>query len=168
MVGALEVLGQRGVRITYIEGNRDFFIGEGPYAELFDRVGSEVSFEAEGHHFLAVHGDGLNDRDYKYRLWHWLSKNPASRFGMLYLPKPLAQRFVGVTERQLSKTNFKHKTHVPEEAISRYAEGRLKGSYDVLLLGHFHQPRRWQVDGGEVRLLDAWFSSRQVEWFKAS
>ena len=38
--------------------------------------------------------------------------------------------------------------------------------HDVLLLGHFHEPRVWKVAGGEVRLLDAWFRSREVEWLR--
>ena len=164
----LETIGslrQVGIRLDYVEGNRDFFIGNGPYARLFDSISTEVGFTVGSTRYLAVHGDGLNDHDYKYRFWHWLSKSRLSRFFMRHLPVLLAQSMVHGTERQLAKTNFEHKTHVPEEAISRFAEGRLKGNYDVLLLGHFHQPRRWQVDGGEVRLLDSWFSSRRVEWF---
>ena len=46
------------------------------------------------------------------------------------------------------------------------AERRLAEGHDVLLLGHFHEPRVWPVAGGEVRLLDAWFRSREVEWLR--
>jgi predicted phosphodiesterase len=68
------------------------------------------------------------------------------------------------TERRLSRTNFKHRAVLPEAAIRAYAERRLAEGHDVLLLGHFHEPRVWKVKGGEVRLLDAWFRSREVEW----
>ena len=71
---------------------------------------------------------------------------------------------MGSTERRLAKSNFKHKARIPEEAIVRYGERRLAEGYDVLLLGHFHEPRTWRVGGGEIRLLDAWFNSRHVEW----
>jgi hypothetical protein len=71
------------------------------------------------------------------------------------------------TEQRLSQTNFKHRAALPEAAIRRYAERRLAEGYDVLLLGHFHEARTWSVQGGEVRLLDAWFRSRQVEWIGA-
>jgi hypothetical protein len=71
---------------------------------------------------------------------------------------------VGSTERRLSDTNFKHKSRIPEEAIRAYAERRLAEGHDVLLLGHFHEERRWQVRGGEVHLYEAWFRSRRVEW----
>ena len=56
------------MRIDYVEGNRDFFIGRGPYAELFDSVGDEVTVEIGGRRMLLVHGDGLNRKDRLYRL----------------------------------------------------------------------------------------------------
>ena len=162
---ALLELRKQGVQIDYVEGNRDFFIGSGPYCELFDSVSYETTFEADGKTFLAVHGDGLDDRDRQYRFWRWLSKSPLSRFLMLNLPGFFARRFVRVTESQLAKTNFKHKTKIPEEAIRSYAEKRLSEGFDVLLLGHFHEPRDWSEGQGEIRLLDAWFNSQQIEWF---
>jgi UDP-2,3-diacylglucosamine hydrolase len=168
VVEALGTLKEKGVRLDYVEGNRDFFIGRGPYAELFDQVGSEVVFTAGGKRYLAVHGDGLNDADYMYRFWHWLSKSPLSRFMMHNLPGPLARTAVHQTEHQLAKTNFKHKSHIPEKVILEYAERRLGTDYDVLVLGHFHEPKTWQVSAGEVHLLDAWYRSQRVEWFAES
>src|ERR1700681_2799297 len=38
MVAALRRLRERGLRIDYIEGNRDFFLAGSPYADAFDRV----------------------------------------------------------------------------------------------------------------------------------
>jgi UDP-2,3-diacylglucosamine hydrolase len=164
VVEVLRDLRRQGAVIEYIEGNRDFFLAGSPYADAFDRIALETAFEAGGVRYLAVHGDGLNDRDWKYRFWRGLSKSAPVRFAVRSLPRGLAHRLVHSTERQLSQTNFKHKAALPEEAIRRYAERRLAEGHDVLLLGHFHEPRVWQVAGGEVRLLDAWFRSRSVEW----
>ena len=163
---ALRELRQQGVRVDYVEGNRDFFIARGPYATVFDQVSDEVDFEAGGKRFLAVHGDGLDDGDYFYRFWSWLSKSTASRLLMLHLPPPLARWLVAVTEKQLAKTNFKHKSAIPEAIIREYALRRLREGFDVLLLGHFHEGHRWTVEGGQVLLLDAWFRSRRVERFE--
>jgi len=165
VVAALKDLRDQGVRIDYVEGNRDFFIAQSPYAEVFHGVGDEVHFEAGGRRYLAVHGDGLNDRDYLYRFWSWLSKSAVSRWLMLHLPRAVARWLVGVTERQLAKTNFKHKSTIPAGVIREYAVRRLQEGFDVLLLGHFHEGRQWSVDGGEIRLLEAWFRSRRVEMF---
>ncbi len=161
---ALARLRRQGVRVDYIEGNRDFFIADSPYREYFDHIGDEVAFEVEGVRYLAVHGDGLNDKDYQYRFWRWLSKSTLSRLFWTHLPRRLAAKLVGSTERRLSDTNFKHKQRIPEEAIRSYAERRLAQGHDVLLLGHFHEPRQWRVRGGEVHLYEAWFRSRRVEW----
>jgi UDP-2,3-diacylglucosamine hydrolase len=164
VVAALRDLRARGVKVEYVEGNRDFFLAGSPYADAFDRIALETSFEVGGVCYLAVHGDGLNDRDWKYRFWRWLSKSAPVRLAVRAIPAALAQRLVEATERRLSKTNFKHREFLPEAAIRAYAERRLAEGHDVLLLGHFHEGRVWQVAGGEVRLLDAWFRSRSVEW----
>jgi len=166
VAAALRGLRRQGIEIDYVEGNRDFFLAGSRYADAFDRVVLETSFTVGGVRYLAVHGDGLNDRDWKYRFWRWLSKSPPVRFLVGNVPQALAHRMVHSTERRLSKTNFKHRAVLPEAAIRRYAEQRLAEGYDVLLLGHFHEPRVWQVAGGEVRLLDAWFRSRSVEWLR--
>ncbi len=166
VVAALRDIRARGVKVEYVEGNRDFFLAGSPYADAFDRVALETAFEVGGVRYLAVHGDGLNDNDWKYRFWRWLSKSAPVRLLVGNIPGHLANRLVHSTERQLSQTNFKHRMALPEAAIRAYAERRLAEGYDVLLLGHFHEPRVWQVDGGEVRLLDAWFQSRAVEWLR--
>jgi UDP-2,3-diacylglucosamine hydrolase len=164
VVEALRDLRRLGIEIDYIEGNRDFYLEGSPYADAFDRIGLETSFEENGVRYLAVHGDGLNERDWQYRFWRWLSKSAPVRLLIRSIPSALAHRIVHSTEARLSQTNFKHKVQLPEAAIRRYAERRLGEGYDVLLLGHFHEPQVWQVRGGEVRLLDAWYKSRRVEW----
>jgi UDP-2,3-diacylglucosamine hydrolase len=164
VVETLRALRRQGMRIEYVEGNRDFFLAGSRYADAFDRIALETSFEAGGVRYLAVHGDLLNDRDWKYRFWRGLSKSAPVRFAVRSFPHKLAHRLVHSTERKLSQSNFKHKKVIPEGVIRRYAERRLAEGYDVLLLGHFHEPWVWKVPGGEVRLLDAWYKSRSVEW----
>lgn len=157
-------LGERGLRVDYVEGNRDFFLDASPYSGVFTQVAREVAFEEGGVRYLAVHGDGLDDRDWKYRFWRDLSKSRLSRLLVSRTPRRFAQRLVSSTEERLSQTNFKHKRSIPEGVVRRYAERRLAEGHDVLLLGHFHEERRWSVPGGDVWLLDAWFRSRRVEW----
>jgi len=163
VAAALADLRRRGLHLDYVEGNRDFFLAGSGYADLFDAVALEVAFEAGGRRYLAVHGDGLNDRDWQYRFWRRLSKSRPVEWGVRTVPRALARRLVASTEERLSKTNFKHRAEIPEAAIRAYAERRLAEGHDVLLLGHFHEPRTFEVRGGEVRLLDAWFHSRTIE-----
>lgn len=167
VVPVLRRLREQGLRIDYVEGNRDFFLERSPYGELFDHLGAEVAFEHQGVRYLAVHGDGLNERDRQYLFWRWISKSAPVRFVVFRMPVALAHRAMHSLEARLSRTNFKHKRSVPVEAIRRYGERRFAEGHDVLLLGHFHTEQRIDAVGGEIRLLDSWFNSRRVEWLDA-
>lgn len=164
LLPVLDGVRERGMELRYVEGNRDFFLADSPYAGSFDSIGREQAFRIGGVRYLAVHGDGLNDRDWRYRFWRRLSKNPFSRSLSRHLPAGLARRVVSSMDRRLSETNFEHKACIPEAVIRRYAQERLAEGHDVMLLGHFHEAKRWQVTGGEVRIVDAWFRSRRLEW----
>lgn len=164
VVEVLRELRGKGLALDYIEGNRDFFLADSEYADAFDRVVDEVAFEIAGRHYLVIHGDGLNDRDRRYRWWRFLSKNALSRTFSRRLPRGFARWLVQGTEKRLARTNFKHKAEIPAEVIRRYAVQRLAEGHDVLLLGHFHEARTWSVDGGEVRILEAWYNDRRIQW----
>jgi UDP-2,3-diacylglucosamine hydrolase len=164
VVAALRRLRTAGLAIDYIEGNRDFFLAESPYRDAFDRVALEATFTVRGVRYLAVHGDGLNDRDWQYRFWRRLSKSGVAHHVLKRTPRGLASRLVGATERRLSRTNFRHRHALPEKAIRAFAEKRLAEGHDILLLGHFHEAMSWQLDRGEVRLLPAWFRTRELVW----
>jgi UDP-2,3-diacylglucosamine hydrolase len=166
VVETLIELRRGGMRIDYIEGNRDFFIGDGYYADAFDQVADEMRLEIGETRVLAVHGDGIDRSDRQYLFWRRLSKNRLSRLAMKHLPGALARKILDGTERRLAETNFAHKVEIPRQAICDWAEGRLAEGYDLLILGHYHEPFSWRVRGGEVRLLDAWFNSRRVEWLE--
>ena len=161
---ALRELRSDGLRIEYVEGNRDFFLADSIYSDCFDLVTDAVSFERDGTSYLAVHGDGLDASDRQYLFWRRLSKSRFSRFMMFHLPAWVAQRSMNSTEQYLAGTNFKHRVEIPRAAIQSFAARRFDEGHDVLLLGHFHEPHTWEHAGGEIRLLDAWFRSRSIEW----
>jgi UDP-2,3-diacylglucosamine pyrophosphatase LpxH len=164
LLAVLDSVRRRGIVVRYIEGNRDFFLDDSVYALHFDSITREHAFTTGGLRYLAVHGDGIDDRDWRYRFWRSTSKNPISRAAARRLPGALARRFVHDMDRRLAETNFEHKIRVPEAAIRRFGEQRLAEGHDVLLLGHFHKSLRFAVRGGEVRILDAWFNTRRLEW----
>lgn len=165
LLDTLRDLGRQGIEIDCIEGNRDFFLDTARYRGAF-RVVPEVSFEIGGVRYLALHGDGLDRRDWRYHFWRTLSKSWLGRLAARALPERFAQRIVTRTEAALSETNQRHKRTIPEAVLRAYGEERLAEGHDVLLLGHFHEAHRWPVVGGEVRLLDAWFRGRRIEWFE--
>ncbi len=158
---AVEGLSARGVPVTYIEGNREFFL-RGSYAERYFRaVCDEQTFEQGGRRFLLTHGDLLNEKDRPYRFWRFLSKNPVSRAAIGLIPKKAGNRFVWKVEARLYRSNFKHKTRLPVEMIRAFAARRFREGIDVLLLGHFHKSWTERVDGGRVEILPAFVEERR-------
>ena len=164
LLAVLDRVRERGIASRYVEGNRDFFLDDSVYARHFDSIDREHAFTTGGVRYLAVHGDGIDDRDWRYRFWRRVSKNPVSRAAARRLPGGLARRFVHDMDRRLAETNFEHKIRIPEAVIRRFGERRLAEGHDVVLLGHFHRPLVFAVAGGEVRVVDAWFNSRRLEW----
>lgn len=162
VVSCLRALRARGLWIGYVEGNRDFFLESSPYRDLFDEYGLELVVELDGRRCLCVHGDGLNERDVRYRFWRRLSKSAPSRALFRRFPGMIARRLVERTERRLARSNFRHKRLIPEGVILDFASRRLEEGYDLVVLGHFHEPRRWVLSNGVVQILDAWYHRRQV------
>src|SRR5262245_15713212 len=156
-----EDLGRSGVAITYVEGNRDFFL-RGSYAEhFFARVVDQETFQEGPRRFLATHGDLLNDRDHAYRFWRFLSKNRLSRAAAGLVPRTVGQRLVRDVEARLYRTNFKHKSQLPFEMIRAFARRRFGEGIDVVLLGHFHRSWSEEIGGGRIEILPAFVEERR-------
>ncbi len=154
-------LKEAGIAVTYVEGNRDFFL-RGSYVEdAFASVCDEERFGAGSRRFLATHGDLLNERDLPYRFWRFASKNPVSRAAIDFIPRALANRLVWKIEARLYRSNFKHKTRLPVEMIRAFAQRRLREGVDVILLGHFHKSWTETVEGGRVEILPAFVEERR-------
>ena len=156
-----EGLSRAGVAVTYVEGNRDFFL-RGSYAEKsFGQVCDAETFQAGPRRFFATHGDLLNERDYPYRFWRFLSKNAGSRALAGLVPRGVANRFVWNVEASLYKSNFKHKSRLPLDTIRAFARRRVADGADVVLLGHFHKSWAEDLRPGRVEILPAFVDEKR-------
>jgi UDP-2,3-diacylglucosamine hydrolase len=162
----MRALREAGVSVTYVEGNRDFFLRGSYVEELFQSICREQIFIAGDRHFLATHGDLLNERDLPYRFWRFMSKNPVSRAAIGFIPGTLGNRLVWGVEARLHRSNFKHKTRLPLEMIRAFARKRFRQGIDVLLLGHFHRSWAETLDSGRIEILPAFVE--EMRWMEIS
>ncbi len=128
-----------GMPIHYVEGNRDFFLRGSFAEEAVTDVSIEFTIEAGDRKYLIIHGDMINDRDIPYRFWRFASKNAASRFGLRFIPKTVARKFVDSIEERLSGSNFKHKAQLPIQRMQEYANSRGEEGFTHVVFGHFHE-----------------------------
>ena len=156
-------LRDRGIAIHYVEGNRDFFLRNSFVEESVTDVGLEYTIPAGTNRYLVVHGDMINDRDWPYRFWRRVSKNPVSRLGVDLIPKKLARNFVDGVEKKLARSNFKHKSRLPVELMDRYGRARAKEGFTHVVFGHFHRKLEMPVTRSmTVTILPPWYETGEA------
>ena len=153
----------RGIAIHYVEGNRDFFLKGSFVEDVVTDIAIEYSVSAALNRYLIIHGDMINDRDWKYRFWRRASKNPVSRLGVELIPKKIARRFVDSVERKLAASNFKHKSRLPIEMMEAYGHTRARDGFTHIVFGHFHEKVVMPVGTSmTVTVLPPWYETGEA------
>jgi UDP-2,3-diacylglucosamine hydrolase len=163
VMARFRALRDSGVGVHYVEGNRDFFL-KGSFVETaVTDVGLEYTVPAGTNRYLIVHGDMINDRDWKYRFWRRASKNPLSKLGVTLIPKKTARKFVDGVEQRLARSNFKHKTRLPLELMEAYGRKRAGDGYTHVVFGHFHHKMVMPAgDAMTVTVLPPWYETGEA------
>ncbi|MDH3627630.1 MAG: UDP-2,3-diacylglucosamine diphosphatase [Acidobacteriota bacterium] len=163
VIAALVALRVQGVRVVYLEGNRDYRVGPRHRGTTFD-ISDEAPWTETfgGRRLYAVHGHGLNPDDLSYRRWHRFSRlSPV--WGLFHLfPVATRIRWSDAMERRLRKSNRRFKGTLPEELLLGIAADRWDAGDTDVVLGHFHVERRFEVAGrGRLWVLPEWKGSRR-------
>jgi len=159
---ALGDLRGAGVRLTYVEGNRDFHLRRTHLGDPFDAVVEDHLVEEHaGWKVWAHHGDAINIEDRQYLAWKAFSKSAAIYGAFSLLPGAWGMKLGESLESRLSGTNLRHKSRFPEAHCLSYAGRVFERGASALVLGHFHEER--YIDCGEkdgrrrgVWVLPAW------------
>jgi UDP-2,3-diacylglucosamine hydrolase len=157
-----------GVELHLICGNHDFWGGRFLREELGIQTHLEVAlpFGAQTVHF--IHGDGINPRDWKYRVYKRIARHPAVVWCFRLLHPDWAMALAqGVSHG--SRTLYKVDdpgTGAEAQALRIYAQGVLaRGEADVVCCGHSHAQtmETHPHPGGEGLFLNPgdWFERRQ-------
>jgi len=154
-------LRDRGIGVHYVEGNRDFFLRGSFVEDAVTDVALEYAIPAGTKKYLIVHGDMINDRDWKYRFWRRASKNPLTKVGVHLIPRRIAKNFVDSVEARLAGSNFKHKSRVPVELMQAYGRSRSREGFTDVVFGHFHN--KLVLPGKTtVTVLPPWYESGEA------
>jgi UDP-2,3-diacylglucosamine pyrophosphatase LpxH len=149
----------RGVRLSVVEGNRDFFLDDQELASLVDWTGRRYEFAAGSRRFRLDHGDRVNLRDVQYQFWSRVSKSWMARMWARLLPRSIAVAIVRNMEAKLATTNKRFRYHTPIAALRRRAHRAWAEGIDVLLWGHFHT--LWECSDGDrlAMVVPAWLET---------
>lgn len=139
---------KHGVRIDYVSGNHDFWMGDYFESEIGVTVSRDaLETEYDGKRMHLLHGDGVAKADGGYR---FLKKILRNRFNIwLYrkLPPdwaiPLAKKVSGSSREYTSRRDH---TFAPD--YEEYAHKKLNEGFDLVAIGHLHIPIEKKFEHG--------------------
>jgi UDP-2,3-diacylglucosamine hydrolase len=155
---ALERLAQGGTRLIYVEGNHDFHLS----ACFRDRFPCLVlpdggPLQLGEQRVLLVHGDQANPADRGYHLLRTVLRSLPVRLLIGVLP-PAWLWWIAARSSRASRGAGHNKSRrwPARDILLPYAAARLAEGYQAVVTGHFHQPFREQLAGGELIALGDW------------
>jgi UDP-2,3-diacylglucosamine hydrolase len=135
-----------GVELWFICGNHDFWTGRFLEEHLgFAVYPDPFTVELDGRRVHLAHGDGLNPKDWRYRIYKRIARWPLVVWAFRLLHPDWAMAIAqGVSRRSRSMFSPADPRQRSEIGPLRsYAENMLaSGEADVVLCGHSHYPIR--------------------------
>ena len=152
---ALHALVQDGVRVVYLPGNHDIWLGD----YLSEQVGlhlpgGPVAVEHQGRRVYVTHGDELRE-NWKARLKRWILKNPVC-IVLFRLLHPDLGAFLASTISRLSNYRSRSIANPTREIPVPVIREKITRGFDIVVCGHFHRPLQARMDGGTFVVLGDW------------
>lgn len=144
----MHALVQKGVKVTYVCGNHDFWVGDFMSKELgFDLRNDGFTLDAEVGEVLVLHGDGIAPSDYKYRILKRILRNRVGIAIYRQLPTSLAYKLalaVSGTSR-----DYGEEKPTPEfvKEYHDFAKQKFGEGFFAVVCGHIHWPEIADYDG---------------------
>ncbi len=166
VIERLRELRRGGLRLYYVEGNRDFYLKKHHEGSTFHVVSDGEMDAAIGpRRVLLSHGDTVNRADLAYRFWKTLSKNRLAYGALSLMPSSLVLPVADRLEKKLRKTNRRLRKSFPEKEVRDFALRMFAASgVDFLILGHFHAERIIRFAQGQETKTLVVLPSWKEEW----
>lgn len=151
VIHALRKLSDRGVKLFFMHGNRDFLIGEQfAHACGLALLADPVVLVSGNKRILLSHGDALCTDDTAYQAFRRQVRNP--QWQQAFLAQPLSARidFAGQARHQSAQKKAMQSMEIMDVNAHAVAELlRSHGYPEVLLHGHTHRPfiHSIEIDG---------------------
>ena len=148
----LQSLYRLGIRIKYLEGNHDFFL-HSFFSEQFE-MEVEVHPDGceerlEGRRVFIAHGDLSNPKQWTYRTFRRVLKNPWT-YRLIHFAGPRLSRWVAQRLSDMSYQKYHPVGHpLPPPAFKVFAHQKFLEGFEIVILGHSHFPEEVEewIDG---------------------
>jgi UDP-2,3-diacylglucosamine hydrolase len=147
---ALRRLSNRGTRILFQHGNRDFLFGQRAAEHLGITLLPEVArLESDQGPFLALHGDLLCTEDRDYQQFRSMVRDP--KWQQAFLAKSLAEReAIAQRLRATSRSETANKAEtITDVSASAVTDLMQRERVELIIHGHTHRPSLHRRQNGE-------------------
>ncbi|KPL07683.1 hypothetical protein AMJ86_03425 [bacterium SM23_57] len=157
VLAQLKSLVDCGIQVHYLAGNHDFHLSGFLEKEIGIVVHSdELDITLDDTRFFIYHGDGLLSRDRGYRVLKKIIRHPWS-VALYRLLHPDLGIIIAKLASHLSRDHLSVKySEVDEEENEAFAWRQLQSVYDIVILGHSHNPKYKEFDEGIYINLGDW------------
>jgi UDP-2,3-diacylglucosamine hydrolase len=139
----LQSLYQEGIQIKYFEGNHDFFL----HSFFSDQFGIEVNVypdESEerlgGKRTFIAHGDLSNPKQWAYRTFRKIIKNPLT-YRLIHVAGPQLSHRIAKKLSDMSYQKYHHHAQpIPPPSFKVFAHHKFLEGFEIVILGHSHYP----------------------------
>jgi UDP-2,3-diacylglucosamine hydrolase len=157
-LAALQEFTDRGVKVHYLAGNHDFWMGDFFRTEL----GMELHFDpfeitVAGKRIFFHHGDGLAKNDTGYKLIKPVLRNRFNIRLYRWLHPDIGVRLARGSSRS-SREYTSNKHYGEEEGMIECAREHIGRGIDIVMMGHRHKPRTVHIDHGIYLNLGDWIT----------
>jgi UDP-2,3-diacylglucosamine hydrolase len=156
-LSALQEFTERGIRVSYLAGNHDFWMGDFFKTELGMELHSDP-FETtiDGKRIYLHHGDGLAENDIGYRMIKPVLRNKLNIWLYRWLHPDIGVKLA----RSSSRTSRDYTTskHFEEQGMIEYATRKIRDGVNIVIMGHRHQPNVVTIENGLYINLGDWIS----------
>lgn len=141
IIQAFRNLSERGVRLYFVHGNRDFMLGQGfAQATGGTLLGDSTLIDLYGRSALVMHGDSLCTLDKKYQLFRRVVRTRA--FQALICTLPLTRR-IALAESLRARSrmdNASKAANILDVTPTEVERVMREAGVDLLIHGHTHRP----------------------------
>jgi len=155
VLAKLYELSRAGMPIDYLAGNHDLWLGDFLRQQVGLRVHADgIIRDLHGSKCLIIHGDGIAARDGGYRFMKRIFKNRVNIALFRWLHPDLGVKIA----KAMSNTSRKVKDnrYTWEADYKAYAEARFAEGFDVVIMGHTHEPLFESIGGHYFINLGDW------------
>jgi UDP-2,3-diacylglucosamine hydrolase len=158
VISKLGMLVERGVKVSYIAGNHDFWLGDFFPVDLGIPVyKNPIAVALHGKKFYLHHGDGLALRDTGYRILKKILRSRLNIF-LFSLVHPSITAPIAKGSSRSSREYTSQKDYGESDGMIACAEKKIAEGFDVVIMGHRHHPASQSIGNGTYINLGDWIT----------